>query len=173
MPAPDYTLDSNSNSNSNSDSDNDTLYDIVYDIADKEEEYIDSEKQHGKYYVGVSVYNTDTNSIQLSAVVSVSTLFAYDVRAIRMYLEEYSMLCAFDTFSPIHIMKLDIKPDGEYCIVIKTFWLKIIQRAWKKQFAKWKYTVQMRGSIQSQYYFSIHGRYPQELRHIPGLRGIL
>ena len=169
MPVPDYISDSDSDNNSLYD----TIYDTIYDIADKEEENIDSEKQHGKYYVGISVYNTDTNSIQLSTVVSVSTLFAYDVRAIRMYLEEYSMLCTFDTISPIHIMKLDIKLDGEYCVVIKTFWLKIIQRAWKKQFAKWKYTVQMRGSIQSQYYFSIHGRYPQELRHIPGLRGIL
>ena len=158
---------------SDTDSTYDSIYDTIYDIADKEEEYIDSEKQHGKYYIGLSVYNSDNNSIQLSTVVSVNTLFTYDINAIQLYLEEYSMRCIDYTLLPIHIMKLDIKSDGEYCVVIKTFWLKVIQRAWKTQFANRKHTIRMRGSIQSQYYFTMNGRYPVGLRNIPGLRGLL
>jgi hypothetical protein len=163
----DHTSDSDTDSTYNS------MYDTIYDIADIEEEYLDSEKQHGKYYIGLPVYNSDTNSIQLSTVVSVNTLFAYDIKAIQLYLEEYSICCMVYTILPIHIMKLDIKPDGEYCAVIKTFWLKVIQRAWKTQFANRKNTIRMRGSIQSQYYFTVNGRYPVGLRNIPGLRGLL
>ena len=164
----------------NSDSDNDSvrasdnsIFDTVYDIADSEEDYIDCEKQNGNYYIGSSVYNAQTNTIQLSTAVSINTLLSYDIRAIQLYLEEYSIYSPGIEVPPVHIMQLDIKSDGQYCVVIKTFWLKIIQRAWKTRVANMKKIIRMRGNIQSQYYFAINGRYPPGLINIYGLRGLL
>lgn len=145
--------------------------DIIYDIENYEEAYIDCEKQNGNYYLGSCVYTRETGAIQLSTAISVDALFKYNICAIQLYLEEYDMHRG--SMSSVHIMQLDIKPDGEYCAIIKTFWLKIIQRAWKTQFAKRKTAIRMRGRIQSQYYFMIHGRYPEGLTHIPGIRGLL
>jgi hypothetical protein len=73
----------------------------------------------------------------------------------------------------VHILQLDIKPDGEYCAIIKTFWLRIVQRAWKKQFSKRQTVIRSRGNIAAQRHFEITGTYPRELRNIPGLRGLL
>lgn len=150
-----------------------TLSDAIYEIADHEEEYIDCEKRHGKYYLGSYVHNRETNTIQLSTAISADALFKYDIRAIQLYLEEYDMYGPTVTVSSVHIMQLDITPDGQYCAIIKTGWLTLIQRAWKVRFEKRKRAIRMRGSIQSQYYFMINGVYPQGLTHIPGIRGLL
>ena len=146
--------------------------DIIDEIADREEELY-REKQHNKYYLGSALYYPRRNCIQFDMSVSVSTLFNYDIQDIQLYLAEYSPVFHTTQRIAIHIIKLDIQPDQEYCAILKTFWLRIVQRCWKKQFAKRNTVLRLRGGISAQRHFELTGTYPQGLRNIPGLRGML
>jgi hypothetical protein len=166
---------------SNGDDNNDPAYfdqetyegDIIDEIAESEEDFLDSDKQTNHYYIGSAIYYPEYESIQLDTAVSPTTLFSYNLNDIQLYLAEYSICNVMRTLPHIHILQLDIKPDGEYCAIIKTFWLKMVQRAWKKQFAKRQTIIRSRGHITAQRHFGLTGTYPRDLRNIPGLRGLL
>ena len=75
-----------------------------------------------------------------------------------------------------------IKPEiGEYIIlptqeaiaILKTVWLRIIQRKWKKVFAKRKDIIRSRCRPSSLHEREIYGKWPQVCRNLPGLRGML
>jgi hypothetical protein len=151
----------------------DTYEDIIDEIAESEEEFLDIDKHHMRYYIGSAIYYPEYSSIQLDTAISPVTLFSYSLNNIMLYLAEYSLSNIMRTLPYVHILQLDIRPDGEYCAIIKTFWLKIVQRAWKKQFVKRKTVILSRGNITAQRHFELTGTYPRELRNIPGLRGLL
>jgi hypothetical protein len=150
-----------------------TYEDIIDEIAESEEDFLDLDKIHLQYYIGSAIYFPEYNSIQLDTTISPATLFSYNMNHIKLYLAEYSICHIMQNLPCIHILQLDIRPDGEYCAIIKTFWLKIIQRTWKKQFAKRRNIILSRGHIAAQRHFELTGTYPRELRNIPGLRGLL
>ena len=143
---------------------------ITDDIA-ADEEQLDCEKVQGQYYLGNVFYYKPTGNIQLSTTISAQTLYKYDMFHIRLYL--YDCLDVPLPIPELDIIQLYITPEEEYCAVVKTFWLRMVQRAWKKQFAKKQQTLISRGNISSQLYFALHGKYPQELQELPGLRGML
>jgi hypothetical protein len=151
----------------------DEYEDVIDEIAESEEEILDIDKNHMQYYIGSAIYFPEYNSIQLDIAISPATLFSYSLNHIRLYLAEYSVCNIPRSLPCIHILQLDIKPDGEYCVIIKTFWLKIVQRAWKKQFAKRKAVILSRGHLAARRHFELTGIYPSDLRNIPGLRGLL
>ena len=62
---------------------------------------------------------------------------------------------------------------GHAVCIIKTFWLKIIQRAWKKVYKLRAQTIKRRCQLQSLKCREITGLWPQNCRHLPSLRGIL
>ena len=62
---------------------------------------------------------------------------------------------------------------GHAVCIIKTFWLKIIQRAWRKVYKVRAQTIKMRCHILSLKHREITGLWPQNCRHLPSLRGIL
>ena len=75
-----------------------------------------------------------------------------------------------------------IKPEiGEYIIlptqeaiaILKTFWLRIIQRKWKKIFEERKLIIKKRSYPDSLYIRSITGKWPDKCIHLPGLKGML
>lgn len=62
---------------------------------------------------------------------------------------------------------------GHSVCVIKTFWLKIIQRAWKKVYNIRMQIIKTRCKIQSLKHREITGLWPQNCRCLPSLQGIL
>jgi hypothetical protein len=75
-----------------------------------------------------------------------------------------------------------IKPEiGEYIIlptqeaiaILKTFWLRIIQKKWKKVFQERKNTIRKRCNFSNLSIREIRGRWPNSCVNLPGLRGML
>jgi len=64
-------------------------------------------------------------------------------------------------------------PDGECISIIKTFWIKLIQRAWKKIYKKRQDILKNRCSIQSLKYREIHGKWPSYCLHYPSIKCML
>ena len=63
---------------------------------------------------------------------------------------------------------------GEECVcIIKTFWLKLIQRAWKKICNNRKIIMQKRHKPASLLYRQISGKWPDNCNYMPSIRGML
>jgi hypothetical protein len=154
----------------------DDIDDIVDEIAEHNALYENEENalQQGEYCIGAAMHFPHENEIVVSTTVSSQTLMAFDIEDIQFYLSEYSCISHRDNILPeVHIMKVHIKPDGLYSTILKTFWIKWIQRAWKTQFAKRCKILRLRSSLHAQRYFEMHGQYPHVLKNIPTIHGIL
>jgi hypothetical protein len=63
---------------------------------------------------------------------------------------------------------------GDECVcVIKTFWLKLIQRAWKKIYQQRKIIHQKRCNPTSLLYRQITAKWPDDCKYMPSIRGML
>jgi hypothetical protein len=63
--------------------------------------------------------------------------------------------------------------DGMYTAILKTFWIKIIQRHWRKVFEKIETVRMARYSLESQISFELTGKYKRYGNIMPSLRGML
>jgi hypothetical protein len=75
-----------------------------------------------------------------------------------------------------------IKPEIAQCIylktnecvaILKTFWIRLIQRTWKNVFKKRKDCIKKRCSINALKYREIYGKWPISCSKMPNLRGML
>jgi hypothetical protein len=64
-------------------------------------------------------------------------------------------------------------PSGERMCIIKTFWLKLIQRKWKQIYQKRKEIYNNRKLVSSILFREKNGRWPHNCIHIPSLKGML
>jgi hypothetical protein len=64
-------------------------------------------------------------------------------------------------------------PTQEAVAILKTFWLRIIQRKWKKVCKEQQAILINRRNINSLHIRETTGKWPSEYRNLPGLRGML
>lgn len=86
-----------------------------------------------KYYIGCYTYDVDYNILLFVRKIHLNTFFQFSGDAISEYLFWYSAIYLGKKPS-IEIMQLVKLPDRTYTAVVKTFWIKIIQRTWKKKY---------------------------------------
>lgn len=131
----------------------------------------DVEKTDRAYYIGNALYMPAENHYLLMATISPKIFFRYDSPIIRGYLYQTSLVRTHQ-IPAIDIIQLSIKQDYYTCI-IKTFWIRIIQRRWKKVYSQRGEVLRMMGSIPSQRHFEICGKYPENVPPMPRLQGML
>jgi hypothetical protein len=66
-----------------------------------------------------------------------------------------------------------LSDDNESICIIKTIWLRLIQRTWKKIYQQRKDILHKRSLPQSLLYREKTGRWPKDCYHIPSLTGML
>ena len=135
-----------------------------------EQDFLDSEKINKHYYIGNNKISDDKQYILYANSVTHTTFFRFNINDILYYLLDYSI---FVTKPNIDIMQLFILDDYTYTVVIKTHWLRIIQRHWKKIYSQRKYCLNKRKQIRTLMYFERNGRYPYDCDFMPGLYGML
>ena len=64
-------------------------------------------------------------------------------------------------------------PTGHTVCIIKTMWLRVVQRAWKILFKERKQVIQMRCRFQSLKHREITGVWPDNCRYWPSFQGLL
>jgi hypothetical protein len=88
----------------------------------------------------------------------------------------------FKNYRNIILNKNNIKPEIAECIylksghciaILKTFWIKIIQRTWKNIFNKKKDIIKKRSSLYSLKYREVNGNWPKDCLYYPSLKGML
>ncbi len=71
-------------------------------------------------------------------------------------------------------MQLFINPKtGAINVVLKTFWLKIIQRTWKRIYREQQEMLRNRCSLTNMRYFELRGRHLSIIASLPGLYGMM
>jgi hypothetical protein len=74
----------------------------------------------------------------------------------------------------VEILWINDIHEFNYCVaIIKTFWIKIIQRTWKNILIKREEINMKRKQISSLQYKEIHGRWPDNCLKYPGFTGML
>lgn len=145
---------------------------ILNQISREERRYRESRKIHNAYYIGIAVKtNSYRHDILMSTVISAQSFLKYNFQQIIYYLKRYSL---FIVRSPrIHIMQLKILGDGSYSVILKTFWIRLIQRKWKTIFKKRKELLYQRMQLKNLRNREITGRHLYGLNVLPGLYGML
>jgi hypothetical protein len=112
----------------------DEYYDEIMDAEyDNDDECI-----HKKYYIGSYWYENYENIIEDAKTVKISTFYNFT----NNYISNYISLWGGLPFTPtIEIIQVIMNDDGTYKHIIKTFWIKIIQRKWKKIMQEKKNTI--------------------------------
>jgi hypothetical protein len=135
------------------------------------------------YYIGSYVYLP--GRIVLGSVVSANVFFHYTHEEIHHYLVGFHLSPSPE--QAVHIVQFtdqnaretvheDITLGQVYFynlpVVIKTYWIRIIQRTWTRVYRERKRVLQMRKSLDSLAHFERTGQYPEGARNLPGLRGM-
>ena len=112
------------------------------------------------YFIG-TYENVDDINLLFGISVSPRTFFKFEFSDIKTYFEFINR-----KKNCVDIMQLVII-DDMYTVLIKTFWLKVIQRKWKKIFKLRKTVLNLRKTVTCQNYFRINGRYPYGATFLP------
>ena len=109
------------------------LYD---EILLEEEDFNHDKHQDGKYYIGLPYYDKVFEELLLASSVCRETFFSHSIENVTHYLKNYSVVRTEQRDVP-EIMQLIIHPTTEaYNIVLKTHWIRLIQRTWKNVMKK-------------------------------------
>jgi len=168
--------DSENDSVSSYDLVNEILYDEMFDnITIDNDNFLDSDKEDKKYYLGICSYYKER--ILMDSVILSKNFLKYDIRFIEYYLRMNRSLpnSIFTSNNKyINIMKLEIdEENGYYNIIIKTYWIRIIQRTWKNVFKKRQEILMKRKNINNLKYRETRGKHSDGLNILPSLYGML
>ena len=173
----------------------DKINNIKEDLCDKLyyflNDFINTDKESNNYYLATpykSKYTLLTKNANIIIHNSISREFFMNFKFITLnfyinssqYLHPFSNIFSYrpacKLTNQVYIETFEIiKTTNEYedtgSIIIKTFWLKLIQRTWKKIYKKRIEWIKKNYSIQGLHYREINGR--NKYGHIPTIRGML
>jgi hypothetical protein len=159
--------DSEYNGISDTDSDNDDMYDAMYNSNST---HLEAEKQNHNYYLGICKYIPHENYYLSVNSISAQMFFQYPYPAVIRFLQLFS--CIYLSSPQIEIMKLEIV-DDVYTVIKKTFWLRIVQRTWKRIFRERQNILRQRRSLSNICCFERYGKYLHGSNSLPTLHNML
>jgi hypothetical protein len=165
-----FIMDSESDNDIEYNSDNDDdEYDSIYQ---EEELFIDSEKSEGQYIIGLTNKCNHTFGDIYSSGVTAKTLFKFSFQNIVRYLYLNSISLIRNN-QRVEIVKIHIDENKTYIALKKTYWLRLVQRHWKKLCIQKNDIVKKRMRISSLHHREISGKWPLDCLNFPNSRGIL
>jgi hypothetical protein len=73
----------------------------------------------------------------------------------------------------LHLVNYYYLPGKEIVGICKTFWLKLVQRKWKKVYVERMRVINLRKKSTSILYHEKYGKWPSDMIELPGIRGML
>lgn len=143
----------------------------IDEIHRDEELFLDSEKQNNHYFIGLYKYIRYDNLLLLLNAISAKSFYKYSFIHVLKYLYYYSLVRLYQP--NVEIMKLFVLNDGTYSVVLKTHWIRLIQRHWRKALQIRKNMMKKQMHVRSLYYREIHGKFPRGLNNMPMLSGLM
>jgi len=97
----------------------------------------------------------------------------YDSSLSHKLLRNYNDIIKNPNYLNLQIGKIYYLKGDECVCIIKTFWLKVIQRSWKRVYKMRKLIMQMRCRPDSIMYRQISGKWPTNCNFMPSIRGMI
>lgn len=125
------------------------LYDEIFDfdhLDEDEDEDIGERLIDNQYYIGLPVLETrnvyfDEDYLLFASSVKINTFYKFPYQDIVKYLNSYRCIGPYKMIQP-EVMKMKfVKSEYNwpvYTVIIKTFWIKLIQRTWKRIYQNYK-----------------------------------
>jgi len=151
--------------------------DICEQICHEESAHFYEDRLDKHYYLGTCCRSDQMSQgvseyWMMSSSISPGTFYRYKLVDTLHYLWLYSIVRT--SRSQFEIMQLHIdRETGVYKVVLKTFWLRIVQRAWKRIFRERKEIWRKRMTMGSLRHREIRGRYPSHINSLPSLIGMI
>lgn len=164
----DSQLSAVSESDYDSDLDSENVYDEINQL---DYQHFYAEKEDGNYYIGMADYDKPNGSLLFSTTISPTAYFQYSYRDCSRYLYYYGI--SQQARPSIDIMQLHIDSTGTFNVVIKTFWLKLVQRKWKKIYKQRQQIIQKRSCPGALLHREIIGNWQHDIAHLPSILGLL
>lgn len=157
-----------------------TVSDLIYEEIDS----LDYSFHHldtipHAYYIGSYVYLPER--IVLGSVISPNTFYRYSYPSLHHYLVGYHVSPSPE--HAVHVLQLVGEPsepislDQVYFyslpVVVKTYWIRLIQRTWKRVYRERMQVVSIRKSCNALRIWQETGYFPAGARNLPGIRGIM
>lgn len=147
----------------------DSIYDELDILNDS------SESDEPIYSIGLcmSIQDDLSHKILIGMKINVSLFYKYPISIIQSYLSDYSNnanIRVDPLSSQINVFQLFIDKSGCYLAIVKTHWLRLIQRHWKKIFHLKQEQIKKQKALAHLKHREIKGRIPFP---IYGLRGLM
>jgi hypothetical protein len=141
-------------------------------IYEEETNFLEKEKINNNYYIGISAKYVRNEHFILVNSISAKSFLKYHQNTVIEYLKYFT---GFYLKNPrLHIMQLNIDTiDETYNVILKTYWIRLIQRTWKNIYKKRKEVIENRKQIGSILYCKIYGRYRSNENYLPTIHGML
>jgi hypothetical protein len=149
---------------------NNAYNDVPDTLYNEDVEHMESDKYHGNFYIGLYKHVEQSGNFLFMASASNNLFLKYSSNQIVDYLKEYSIVPSVS--DNIEIMKLYIKNETYY-VVLKTHWIKLIQRKWKALFQIYKDNQEKKTQPKNLLYREQNGNFPKELNYRPKINGML
>jgi hypothetical protein len=163
-------MDPHVDNENDSESDTESEHSDIDEILDEEEEFIDAEKTNGQYFIGIYKHIKPDNYLLLLTTISNRQFLQHSYNAVRDYLQTYSIVYVHDP--RVEILKLEVSRYGTYTCIVKTFWIRLVQRRWRNILKMREKIWRKRCQFSSLRTFEITGKFPVGLRVMPGLVGM-
>jgi hypothetical protein len=180
-----YNSETDNESTYNSETDNQTDNESTYNSETDNESTYDSEDEEINYNlyqpeeISLTKYNIvicEKYNTQFHGMSTDDIIYHYltHIRYKRFNFNEMKNIirCVL-TRSKIEIAECIYLP-SQYCIsILKTFWIKLIQRKWKNILKQRENIIKKRYNINSIIYRELHGKWPIDCLNYPRLKGML
>jgi len=142
----------------------------VENIFDREERFLDEDKVDGCYYIGLPCLMKSPREWILQISIQPRTMLSHQFIDVMRYLINYSVT---RIRSPrMHIMQLDISNTGAYNVILKTHWVRLVQRTWKRIFNERQQFINNCKKPSSILHRQTHRQWANN-QHFPGVNGML
>ena len=146
--------DTDEDTNTNTDTDTDTNTDTDTDLNKIKESVFYNTSFFLKMYK--SKYTNLNNNMKTHSII-----------------RNYKQIIAQQNYIQLHIAKVIYLSGSECVAILKTFWIKIIQRTWKKIYIKRCTVIALRKLPISLFYRETYGKWSDNCLYLPSLQGLL
>ncbi len=144
----------------------------LYDLNDDVDYHTDTEYDSDSSTIGVDDIFRPKN-IYENAKIYKKKYSRLSIPLRHPTIRNYKNIISRSNYIKPEIAEYIILPTQETIAILKTFWIRIIQRTWKKIYSQRKDILRKRccpGAIST---FQLTGKWPEHCRNLPGLRGML
>ena len=86
------------------------------------------------------------------------------------FIRNYNKIILNKNYIQLHLAKNIVLETGETICIIKTYWLRIIQRTWKRIYKERQLIIQKRKNPLCIFYFQQNGKWPKDCCIFPSLK---